>query len=33
MGGVCRKNGGKEKCIYDIGGKARREETTMKKKT
>jgi hypothetical protein len=28
MSRACSKNGGKEECIYDIGGKARRTETT-----
>jgi hypothetical protein len=28
MGGACRTNGGEEECIQDIGGKARRKETT-----
>jgi hypothetical protein len=26
-------NGGDEKCIYDIGGKVRRKETTRKTET
>jgi hypothetical protein len=33
MGRACRMNGGKEKFIYDVGGKARRKETTTKTKT
>jgi hypothetical protein len=35
MGRACRKNGGggEEECIKDIGGQARREETTGKTKT
>jgi hypothetical protein len=33
MGRVCSMNGGEEECIYDIGGKARRNETTRKTKT
>jgi hypothetical protein len=28
-----RTNGGEEECIEDIGGKARRKETTRKTKT
>jgi hypothetical protein len=30
MGGACSTNGGEEECIKDIGGKARRKETTGK---
>jgi hypothetical protein len=30
MGGVSRTNGGEKECILDIGGKARRKETTGK---
>jgi hypothetical protein len=30
MGRACSTNGGDEECIYDIGGKARRKETTGK---
>jgi hypothetical protein len=33
MGGACSTNRGEEECIYDIGGKARRKETTVKTKT
>jgi hypothetical protein len=33
MGGAFSMNGGDEECIYDIGGKARRKETTRKTKT
>jgi hypothetical protein len=33
MGRTCSTNGGEEECIYDIGGKARRKETTWKTKT
>jgi hypothetical protein len=33
MGGACSTNGGEEECIEDIGGKARRKETTRKTKT
>jgi hypothetical protein len=33
MGGTCITNGGKEKYIWDIAGKARRKETTRKTKT
>jgi hypothetical protein len=33
MGRRCRTNGGEEECIEDIGGKARRKETTRKIKT
>jgi hypothetical protein len=33
MGGACSTNGGEEECIQDIGGKARRKETTGKTKT
>jgi hypothetical protein len=32
MGRACRKNR-EEDCIYDIGGKVRRKETTRKTKT
>jgi hypothetical protein len=28
VGRACSANGGEEKCIYDIGGKARKIETT-----
>jgi hypothetical protein len=28
MGRACNTNGGGAECIYDIGGKARRKETT-----
>jgi hypothetical protein len=28
MGRECSKDGGEEECIQDIGGKARRKETT-----
>jgi hypothetical protein len=30
MGRACCMNGGEEECIYDIGGKARRKETTRR---
>jgi hypothetical protein len=30
MGGACSTNGGEEECIWDIGGQARRKETTRK---
>jgi hypothetical protein len=33
MGRECRANGGEEECMYDIGGKARKKETTEKTKT
>jgi hypothetical protein len=33
MGGAYSTNGGEEECIEDIGGKARRKETTGKTKT
>jgi hypothetical protein len=33
MDRACSTNGGVEECIWDIGGKARREETTGKTKT
>jgi hypothetical protein len=33
MGGPCSTTGGEEEYIYDIGGKARRKETTGKTKT
>jgi hypothetical protein len=33
MGRVCSTNEGEEECIKDIGGKARRKETTGKTKT
>jgi hypothetical protein len=32
MGMTCSTNGGDEECIKDIGGKARRKETTRKTK-
>jgi hypothetical protein len=32
MGMACSTNGGVEECILDIGGKARRKETTGKTK-
>jgi hypothetical protein len=32
MGMTCSTNGGAEKCIWDIGEKATRKETTMKTK-
>jgi hypothetical protein len=32
MGRACTTNGGDEECIQDIGGKARRKETTRKTK-
>jgi hypothetical protein len=33
MDRACSTNGGEEECIYDIGRKARKKETTMKTKT
>jgi hypothetical protein len=33
MGRACSTNVGEEECIEDIGGKARRKETTGKTKT
>jgi hypothetical protein len=30
LGRACSTNGGEEECIYNIGGKARRKETTGK---
>jgi hypothetical protein len=33
MGRTCSTNRGEEECIYDIGGKARRKETTGETKT
>jgi hypothetical protein len=33
MGEACSTNGGEEEWIQDIGGKARRKETTGKTKT
>jgi hypothetical protein len=30
MGRECSTNGAEAECIYDIGGKARRKETTRK---
>jgi hypothetical protein len=33
LGGACSTNGGEEECIQDIGGKARKKETTGKTKT
>jgi hypothetical protein len=32
VGRAYRTNGGEEECIYDIGGNARRKETTGKTK-
>jgi hypothetical protein len=32
MGRACSTNGGEQKCIDDIGVKARRKETTTKKR-
>jgi hypothetical protein len=32
MDRACSTNGGEEECKYDIGGKARRKETTRKTK-
>jgi hypothetical protein len=32
MGRACNTNGGEEECIQDIGGKARKKETTGKTK-
>jgi hypothetical protein len=33
MGRACSLNGEEEECILDIGGKARKKETTRKAKT
>jgi hypothetical protein len=33
MNRACSTNGGDDECIWDIGGKARRKETTRKTKT
>jgi hypothetical protein len=33
MGRACSTNVEEEECIWDIGGKARRKETTKKTKT
>jgi hypothetical protein len=33
MDRACSTNGGEEKCIWDIGGKARRKEITRNTKT
>jgi hypothetical protein len=33
MSRACSMNGGEEECTKDIGGKARRKETTRKTKT
>jgi hypothetical protein len=33
VGGACSPNGGKEKYVWVIGGKAKGKETTMKTKT
>jgi hypothetical protein len=33
MGRTCNMNGREEECIYDIGGKARRKDTTRMTKT
>jgi hypothetical protein len=33
MGWACNTNGGKEDCINDIAGKARKKENTGKTKT
>jgi hypothetical protein len=33
MDRACSTNGGEKECIEDIGGKARRKETTRKTKT
>jgi hypothetical protein len=33
MGMACGTNEGEKKCIQDIGGEARRKETTRKTKT
>jgi hypothetical protein len=30
IGSACGKNGGKEECMWDIAGKARRKEATGK---
>jgi hypothetical protein len=32
-GRACSTNGGEDECILDIGGKAKRKETTRKIKT
>jgi hypothetical protein len=32
MGRACSTHGGEEECIQDIGGEARRKETTRKTK-
>jgi hypothetical protein len=32
IGRACSTNGGEEECIYDIGGKSRKKETTGKTK-
>jgi hypothetical protein len=33
MGRACNMKGGEAECIHDIGGEARRKETTRKNKT
>jgi hypothetical protein len=33
IGRVCGTNGGEQECIWDIGGNARKKETTRKTKT
>jgi hypothetical protein len=33
MSRACSTNGGEEECIWDIGGGARRKQTTRKMKT
>jgi hypothetical protein len=33
MNRACSMNNGEEECIWDIGGKSRRKETTRKTKT
>jgi hypothetical protein len=33
MGRACSTKRGEEECIWDIGGKARKKETTRKMKT
>jgi hypothetical protein len=30
MGRACNTNEGEEECIWDVGGKARRKETTIR---
>jgi hypothetical protein len=33
MGRACGTNGGEEECIWDIAGKSRKKQTTVKTKT